>query len=80
MPLGSHSLPICFTVLGCGLPVLVDEPIKHVEEDCVWVLHSNLLVSFANCLWEICKEDIGQGRIHGNDVSSGFLVAGVGSF
>ena len=26
-------LPICFAIFGCGLSILVDEPIKHVEED-----------------------------------------------
>ena len=79
MPLGSHSLPICFTVFGHGLPVLVNEPIKHVDKDRVWVLHSNWLIRFMNCLGEICNEDIGQGRIHGNDISSGFSVLDVGS-
>jgi hypothetical protein len=61
MPLGGHLLPICFAVLGHGFPVLVDEPIEHVEEDCVWVLHSNWLIRFTNCLGEIRKEDISQG-------------------
>ena len=32
MPLGGHSLPIHFAIFGRGLPVLVDEPIEHVEE------------------------------------------------
>ena len=73
-------MPIHFAVFGRGLPVLVHEPIKHLEADCVWILHLNWLARFANRLGDIREEDIGQGRIHGNNVSSGFLVAGMGSF
>ena len=80
MLLGGLLLLICFAVFARGLTVLFHEPIEHVQEDCVGVFHSYWFVGFSNHLREIRKEDIGQGQIHGYDVCSCFLVAGVGSF
>jgi hypothetical protein len=71
MPLGGHLLSICFAIFGRGFPVLVDEPIKHVEENHVRVL---------NCLGKIHKENISQGRIHRNNISSCFPVVGMSCF
>ena len=73
MPLGSHLLPICFAIFGHGFPLLVGEPIKHVEENRVRVLHPDWFVRFANCLGNFCKENLGKGQIHRNNISSCFL-------
>ena len=80
MPLGGHSLSVRFAVFACGLSVSFDEPIEHVQEDHVGVFHTNWFVRFVNRLWEIRQEDIREGRIHGNNIDSCFLVAGMGSF
>ncbi len=51
MPGGSHSLPIFFAILGHGMPVLHDEPVKHVEKDSVWLFHADWCIYFTNCFW-----------------------------
>ncbi len=39
MPGGGHSLPICLlAIFGHCLPILHDEPAKHVKKDSVWLL------------------------------------------
>jgi hypothetical protein len=51
MPGGGHSLPIFLAILGCGTPVLCDEPVEHVEKDSVWLFHADRLVCFMNRFW-----------------------------
>jgi hypothetical protein len=77
MPGGGHSLLICFAIFGHCLPVLCDEPAKHVENGIVWLLHVDQLARLANCLRKICKENIREGKIHCDYVRSRFLVAGM---
>ena len=59
MPVGGHSLPILFAIFGRCLAVLLDEPVEHVQKDCVWLFHTDWLIRFTNCFWEICEENIG---------------------
>ena len=80
MPFGGHLLLICFAIFGCGFAVLLDEPVKYVEKYCVWVLYPDWLVCLANHLGKICKENVGKGLIHRDDICSCFLVDGVCGF
>ncbi len=82
MPLGGHSLSVCFTVFARGLSLSFNEPIEHVnvQEDRVGVFHLYWFIRFLDRLWEIRQEDISEGQIHGYNVGSCFSVAGVGSF
>ncbi len=51
MPVGSHSLSIIFAIFSHCFTIFFNEPVEHVEEDGVWLLHANWLVRLANCFW-----------------------------
>ncbi len=48
-PGGGRSLPIRLAIFDCGMPVLCDGLVKHVEKDSVWLLHADWIVCFTNC-------------------------------
>ena len=39
---------------------------QNMCEDCVRLLHTHWLVHLANCFWNICEENIGEGGVHGD--------------
>ncbi len=51
MPGGGHSLTMFLAIVGCGMPVLRDELVRHVEKDSVRLFHADRLVCFTNCFW-----------------------------
>ena len=51
MPVGGHSLSILFAIFGRRFAIFLGEPVEHVEEDGVRLLHANWLVRLANCYW-----------------------------
>jgi hypothetical protein len=51
MPGGGHSLPIFLAIFSCGMPILHDETVEHVEKDSVWLFHADWLGCLTNRFW-----------------------------
>jgi hypothetical protein len=51
MPGTGYSQPIFLAIFGCGMPVICDEPVEHVEKNRVGLFHADRLVCFTNRFW-----------------------------
>ncbi len=51
---------------------IANKPVKHVEEDSVWLFHADGLIGIANRFGELVEEDVQERCIHGDNVSRRF--------
>ena len=77
MPVGSHPLVIHIAIFCCCCTMRLHKQLKHVNKDNVWSAEAPLLEGGANPDQNSVKENIGEGSIHGDDVSPCFLVKGM---
>ena len=77
MPVGSHPLAIRIAIFRRHRTVVLREPLEHGDEDNVWFAKAPLLEGGVYPDQNGVEEDIGEGSIHGDDVSPCFLVKGM---
>ena len=77
MPVSGHPLAKYIAIFLCPHTVVLREPLKHVNEDNVWFTKALLLEGGVYPNHNGAEENIGEGSIHGDDVSPCFLVKGM---
>ena len=74
MPVGGHPLAIRIAIFRRRRPVMLSEPLKHVDENNVWFAEAPLLEGGAHTERYGVEENVREGSIHGDDVCPRFSV------
>jgi hypothetical protein len=75
VPIGGHVLPVCLTILGHSLTVLVDKPEEEVDKDNIRLVEVPLLEGSAHLGQHGLKEDVGKGSVHRYNVCLRLFVS-----
>jgi hypothetical protein len=64
VPISGHALPVCLTILGHCLTILVDESEKGEDKDDIRLTEAPLLEGSVHLGQHGLKDDVGKGSVH----------------